>query len=156
MSAVPTPSQDSVNQWLAQFAQAEGLADLQLDERGLIGLQVDSALEIEIEVPPDQGLLYLRAALLPIPLKDRELVYARLLECNFLLQDSSGAAFAIDADRAQLALSLCQPIRRLDGLDFANILRSFIDISLLWQTQLTQELQAARPQHGSDLLPFGS
>lgn len=156
MSTVPTPSQDSVNQWLAQFAQAEGLTDLQLDERGLIGLQVDSALEIEIEVPHDQSLLYLRAALLPIPPQDRELVYARLLERNFLLQDSNGAAFAIDADRAQLALSLCQPIGRLDGLDFANILRSFIDISLLWQTQLTQELQAARPQHGGDLLPFGS
>ena len=155
MSASPTPSQDSVNQWLAQFAQAEGLADLQLDERGLIGLQVDSALEIEIEVPPDQDLVYLRSALMPIPAQDRESVYARLLERNFLLQDSSGAAFAIDADRAQLALSLCQPIGKLDGLDCANLLRSFIDISLRWQTQLTEEFQAAGPQYGGDLRPYG-
>ena len=155
MSALPRPSQDSVNRWLADFAQAEGLADLQLDERGLIGLQVDSALEIEIEVPPDQDLVYLRSALMPIPAQDRESVYARLLERNFLLQDSSGAAFAIDADRAQLALSLCQPIGKLDGLDFAHLLRSFIDISLHWQMQLTQGLQAAVPHYSGELPPFG-
>lgn len=155
MSALPTPSQDSVNRWLADFAQAEGLPGLQLDERGLIGLQVDSALEIEIEVPSDHDLVYLRAGLLPIPGQDRESLYARLLERNFLLQDCSGAAFAIDADRAQLALSLCQPIGKLDGLDFAHLLRNFIDISLQTQTQLTQELQADGPPHSGQLLPFG-
>jgi hypothetical protein len=155
MSALPTPSQDSVNHWLADFAQAEGIADLQLDERGLIGLQVDSALEIEIEVPSEQDLVYLRAGLLPIPAQDRESVYARLLERNFLLQDSSGAAFAIDADRAELALSLCQPVSKLDGLDFANLLRNFIDVALRWQAQLTQELQAGLPEDGPAPLPFG-
>lgn len=155
MSDLPTPSQDSVNRWLADFAEAEGLPGFRLDERGLIGLQVDSSLEIEIEVPSDQGLVYLRAGLLPLPAQDRESVYARLLERNFLLQDCSGAAFAIDADRAQLALSLCQPIGKLDGLDFAHLLRNFIDVSLQTQTQLTQELQADGPQHSGQLLPFG-
>jgi hypothetical protein len=155
MSALPTPSQDSVNRWLADFAQAEGIADLQLDERGLIGLQVDGALEIEIEVPTDQGLVYLRAGLLPIPAQDRESVYARLLERNFLLQDCGGAAFAIDADRAQLALSLCQPIGKIDGLDFANLLRNFMEMALRWQTQLTEELQATAAQPSSVLPPFG-
>jgi hypothetical protein len=155
MSALPTPSQDSVNRWLADFAQAEGIADLQLDERGLIGLQVDGALEIEIEVPSDQGLVYLRAGLLPIPAQDRESVYARLLERNFLLQDCGGAAFAIDADRAELALSLCQPIGKIDGLDFANLLRNFIEMALRWQTQLTEEQQATAAQPSSVLPPFG-
>jgi len=155
MSALPTPSQDSVNRWLADFAQAEGLADLQLDERGLIGLQVDSALEIEIEVPPDQGLLYLRAGLLPLPAQEREAVYARLLERNFLLQDCGGAAFAIDSDRAELALSLCQPIGKLDGLDFNNLLRGFIDMALHWQGKLTQELQASSAQQGASTPPWG-
>jgi len=155
MSALPAPSQDSVNRWLADFAQAEGIADLQLDERGLIGLQVDSALEIEIEVPSEQGLVYLRAGLLPIPAQDRESVYARLLERNFLLQDCGGAAFAIDADRAELALSLCQPIGKIDGLDFANLLRNFIEMALRWQTQLTEEQQATAAQPSSVLPPFG-
>lgn len=154
MSASPTPPQDSVNGWLAAFAQAEGLADLQLDERGLIGLQVDAALEIEIEVPLEQDLVYLRSTLMPIPAQDRESVYAWLLKRNFLLQDSGGAAFAIDADRAQLALSLCQPIGRLDALDFANLLRGFINISLRCQAQLIHEFQAAGPQYGGDLLPY--
>ncbi|MEI7783601.1 MAG: type III secretion system chaperone [Betaproteobacteria bacterium] len=147
--------QDSVNHWLADFAQAEGMVGLQLDERGLIGLQVDNALEIEIEVPGEQGLLYLRAALMPVPAQDRESLYARLLACNFLLQDCNGAAFAIDAERALLALSLCQPVSKLDGLDFANLLRNFIDVALRWQAQLTQELQAGLPDDGPASLPFG-
>lgn len=149
--------QDLVDLWLAEFAQAEGLSGLRLDARGLAGLKVDDALEVEIEVPGQAPLVYLRAGLAALPHRGREACLARLLARNFLLDESAGAAFGIDPDRDWVTLSLCQPIACLDAMDFANLLRNFIGTALQWQERLVQELQeheaTRRPDAGE--LPGG-
>lgn len=136
MSQAPDRPHETVNLWLAEFAQQEGISQLMLDERGLIGLRVDDVLEIEIEVPSEQSQIYLRAGLMPLPEQDRERWYCDLLERNFLLQETGGASFAIDAQRAQVALSFCEPLDRLDAMSFANVLRNFISAALAAHREL--------------------
>jgi len=139
MSSTALSPQETVNLWLKELASSEGVPELRLDARGLLGLRVDEALEIEIEVPAQEPLMYLRAAVMALPEQGRLACLTRLLERNFLLQDSAGAAFAIDSERNQIALSLRQPLARLDALDFINLLRGFISTALHWQEQLAQE-----------------
>lgn len=137
-----SPAQLMVQAWLAEMARLEESGPWTLDERGLLGLQTDQGLQIELEVPADADLLYLRAPLGPLPQQDRESVFEKLLALNFQPDQAGGASFAIDAEQHQLALSLCQGIRHLDATDFANLLRSFIAAVVDWRSALADPRQA--------------
>ena len=126
----------TVQSWLDALAHQEGITDLRLDERGLLGLQTDSGLQIELEVPAESGLLYLRAGLGELPAQDRESVLTQLMSFNFLLDQAGGATFALDAERQQLALSVCQGLGHLDATDFANLLQGFIAAAVDWQDKI--------------------
>lgn len=129
-----------VSDWLSAFAMNEGLPDLRLDERGLLGLLVDESLHIEVEVPAQAPLVYLRAALVDLPQHDRERTCLRLLERNLVFENTGGAAFAIDTLRNQICLSLSQPMARLDAVDFGNLLGGFISTARTCAQQLQAEL----------------
>ena len=131
-----TPAQQAVAGWLGQWVAVEGSDPWVLDERGMLGLQTDQGLQIELEVPAEGALLFLRAALGPLPQHDPEAVYAKLLALNFLQQQAGGASFAIDEEQHHLALSLCQGIAHLDGTDFANLLSGFIAAAVDWHDKV--------------------
>ena len=131
-----SPGQKTVAAWLGQWVAVEGSDPWVLDERGMLGLQTDQGLHIELEVPADGGVLFLRAALGPLPQQDGEAVYAKLLALNFLQQQAGGASFAIDEEQHQLALSICQGIAHLDGTDFENLLRGFVSAAVDWHDKV--------------------
>ena len=131
-----TPAQQTVAGWLGQWVAVEGSDPWVLDERGMLGLQTDQGLQIELEVPAEGELLFLRAALGPLPQHDPEAVYAKLLALKFLQQQAGGASFAIDEEQHHLALSLCQGIAHLDGTDFANLLRGFVAAAVDWHDKV--------------------
>lgn len=132
-----SPGQQAVQAWLSELALTDGAGPLGLDERGLLGLQTDQGLQVELEVPAEGDLLFLRANVGPLPQLHAEAVYAKLLSLNFMPLFAGGASFAIDAEQQQLALSLCQGIGHLDATDFANLLRGFIAASVDWQEKVT-------------------
>lgn len=141
----------TVNAWLAKLDTLDGSGPLQLDDRGLLGLQTDSGLQIELEVCSEPPWLYLRAALRPLPTNEREAWYGFLLGRNFLCQSTGGAAFAIDAEHQQLALTWCQPLALLDAQGFADALMGFIDQAIAWSARLDQGLPAELDTPQADL-----
>jgi hypothetical protein len=152
-------ARSTVNAWLAQWEALQGPGALQLDERGLLGLQTDSGLQIELEVPEAPAWLYLRAALRRVPEHGREAWYGFLLARNFLCQSTGGAVFALDAEQQQLALTWCQPVALLDAQAFSEAVMGFIDQALHWSEALAHGLPDEMPEPdqgmGLALSPLG-
>ncbi|MAQ17306.1 MAG: Tir chaperone family protein [Sandaracinus sp.] len=101
-----------VNDYLRRFADSVDIEVRPLDEDGYTEIRKGSA-EVGVNVLEEHGVLLLLSRMMDVPREDRETLYRRLLELNFLV--TSDAAFAIDRDRDAIYL---RAHRRLGGLDF--------------------------------------
>ncbi|MBO6938028.1 MAG: YbjN domain-containing protein [Deltaproteobacteria bacterium] len=101
-----------VNDYLRRFADSVDIEVRPLDEDGYSEIRKGSA-EVGVNVLEEHGVLLLLSRMMDVPREDRERLYRRLLELNFLV--TSDAAFAIDRDRDAIYL---RAHRRLGGLDF--------------------------------------
>jgi len=103
---------EMVNDYLRRFADSVDIEVRPLDEDGYSEIRKGSA-EVGVNVLEEHGVLLLLSRMMDVPREDRERLYRRLLELNFLV--TSDAAFAIDRDRDAIYL---RAHRRLGGLDF--------------------------------------
>ncbi len=105
---------------------------LKLSDKGTCGLFFD---EDEVIFELHEGQLYLIADLGPA--EGRQDAYGRLLEANYLGQESGQATFGVDTGRMEFTLH-----RILDGdmsyPEFERILTIFVQAIRYWKEWLTQ------------------
>ncbi len=107
-----------------------------LDESGYVEVRSGSAM-VGLSVMEDVGVLILIAPIMKVPKLNREALYRRLLETSFLL--TSDAAFAIDAEKDEIAV---RALRRLSGLDyeeFEDLLDTVGKVADTWDDALREE-----------------
>lgn len=103
---------EMVNDYLHRFGEAVRVSMPGLDDSGYAGVKRGSAT-VGVNVLEDQGVVLFLSRLGPVPEKNREALFQKLLEESFL--GTSDAAFAIDARSQTICL---RAMRRLSGLDF--------------------------------------
>lgn len=104
-----------VDDYLVRYGARSGLATPPLDARGYAFVKRGST-GTAVNVLDDHGTLLLLAPVMPVPAKDRERFYRRLLELSFLT--TGDAAFAIDAAKDHVYV---RALRRLSGLDYEEL-----------------------------------
>jgi len=124
---------EMVNEYLHRFGESVRFTMPSLDDAGYAGIKRGSAT-IGVNVLEDQGVLLFLSRLCPIPAENREALYRRILEENFL--GTSDAAFAIDAHANTVCL---RAMRRLSGLDyeeFEDLLGTMAALADRWDDEL--------------------
>jgi hypothetical protein len=125
-----------IDAYLARFAERAGASIAPLDATGYTPVSKGSAV-VGINVLEDHGVLLFVAPVMAVPPGNREKLYRKLLELSFLT--TSDAAFAIDAQRDEIAV---RALRRLSGLDyeeFEDLLDTVGKVADDWDDALRKE-----------------
>jgi hypothetical protein len=134
--ATPEQNYALINEFLKRFGTERNLDLAPLSEDGVAQVQRGSAV-VSIHVLPAQGILLLLSKVMPVPEKNREDLYRRLLELSFLA--TGDAAFSINKKTDEIFLRC---MRRLDGLDyeeFEDLVHTTATVADEWDNKLEGE-----------------
>ena len=126
-------SRELINEYLTRFGREREVAFDPLNEQGFTNIARGSAT-VRVNVLDEHGVLLLLAPVMPVPEKNTEDFYRRLLELSFLA--TSDAAFAIDKKTEMVYLRI---LRRLEGLDydeFEDLLHTIATVADEWDDKL--------------------
>jgi hypothetical protein len=107
-----------VAEYIQRFSELIGVAIEPLDEDGFTQVSRGSAT-VGINIVEQKGFILFLAPIMEVPEKNREALYRRLLELNYLATEDG--AFAIDQESGKVYL---RALRSLEGLDFEE----FVDM----------------------------
>lgn len=135
----------TVNQWLAQLGDV-GAQGLVLDPDGRLALELDDASLLQIELDPEQPVLYLHTDLLTLSEPDlRPALLERAMRLNLHTLATGGATLGLDDARGVLVMSIMRSLGELDPDRFLMLLDGFTRIA----PQLRAELRALEPSGAS-------
>ena len=126
-------SRELINEYLTRFGKEREVEFDPLNEQGFTNIARGSAT-VRVNVLDEHGVLLLLAPVMPVPEKNTEDFYRRLLELSFLA--TSDAAFAIDKKTDTVYL---RALRRLEGLDyeeFEDLLHTIASVADAWDDKL--------------------
>src|SRR5262245_65666464 len=126
-------SRDLINEYISRFGREREIEFDPLNEQGFTTIARGSAT-VRVNVLDEHGVLLLLAPVMPVPEKNTEDFYRRLLELSFLA--TSDAAFAIDKKTDTVYL---RALRRLEGLDyeeFEDLLHTIASVADAWDDKL--------------------
>lgn len=141
-------AQETLNQWLSDYGQTEGIDGLALDEYGVCGISYqdgDARHVLNIEQPANADAFFLTGSVVECDSQNRDTVLTKALTLNLDAEVTRGAAFALDGSR--LLLSYSRPVEACDSVEFGNLLNNFVAV-LDGQRRAFDELQTetAAPQ----------
>ena len=122
-----------INEFVQRFGKDRDLELDPLNEQGYTQIARGSAT-VRINVIDEHGVLLLISPVMPVPERNTEAFYRRLLELSFLA--TSDAAFAIDKKTGMAYLRI---LRRLEGLDydeFEDLLQTIAAVADEWDDKL--------------------
>ncbi|CAM2011621.1 CesT family type III secretion system chaperone [Acanthopleuribacter pedis] len=122
-------TQETVNLWLHDYAQAEGIEQLQLDEAGVCGISYLDGGErrvFTIEGPAHGDSFFLTGEVAECDAQGRETLLARALAANLDGEATRGAAFALDGTR--LVLCYREVVSKCDAVAFGNTVNNFVAV----------------------------
>lgn len=125
-----------VNSFLRELSIMAGKC-LSLNDRGVCAFAYGK-LTVVLEVPESVGsfILYTSiGAIAPTPNEEetrhrRNLVYKRVLELNYLQQETKGGCLSVDPMNSQIVFSYIDRVSEINDFEFQNIVENFIDTSL--------------------------
>lgn len=118
------------------IATAMAVPDLRLDEQGCARLRVDDTIDVNFEASANSHLLHVYATLGPLPSKDRESCFERLLSANLFGADTGGATLAIDAEFNEVVLCTDIGNHGWTGELIMSRLGRFIDAAITWRDRI--------------------
>ena len=133
-------SRDLINEYISRFGREREVEFDPLNEQGFTTIARGSAT-VRVNVLDEHGVLLLLAPVMPVPEKNTEDFYRRLLELSFLA--TSDAAFAIDKKTDTVYL---RALRRLEGLDyeeFEDLLHTIASVADVWDDKLRAQFGGA-------------
>jgi hypothetical protein len=106
---------------LAAWGKRYGIPALSFDSGGVCGVTLDRGVALTLDLRGDAGELWLR---LPLEVPESSpdalaLLHRKLLEANFLGEQTLGGAFALDGARG--ALELCMRMRVSDAMEVDSL-----------------------------------
>ena len=107
-----------VAEYIQRFSELIGVPIAPLDKDGFTQVARGSAT-VGINVVEQKGFILFLAPIMDAPPQNREALYRKLLELNYLATEDG--AFAIDKDSGRVYL---RALRSLEGLDFEE----FVDM----------------------------
>jgi hypothetical protein len=107
-----------VAEYIQRFSELIGVEIAPLDEDGFTQVSRGSAT-VGINVVEQKGFILFLAPIMEVPEKNREALYRKLLELNYLATEDG--AFGIDQESGKVYL---RALRSLEGLDFEE----FVDM----------------------------
>jgi hypothetical protein len=107
-----------VAEYIQRFSELIGVEIAPLDEDGFTQVSRGSAT-VGINVVEQKGFILFLAPIMEVPEKNREALYRKLLELNYLATEDG--AFGIDQETGKVYL---RALRSLEGLDFEE----FVDM----------------------------
>lgn len=110
-----------VNAYLRRFGEAVSTQLDPLDDGGYTDVRYGS-LVIGINAVVEHGVLLILARMGPVPEINKQRLYRKLLELNFLA--TGPCSFAIDDEREAVYLRAMRPLAGLDYVDFADLMES--------------------------------
>jgi hypothetical protein len=122
-----------INGYIARFGREREIEYEPLNAEGFTTIARGSAT-VRVNLLDDQGVILLLAPVMPVPEKNTEDFYRRLLELSFLA--TSDAAFAIDKKTDTVYL---RALRRIEGLDyeeFEDLLHTVASVADAWDDKL--------------------
>ena len=127
---------------IAALAGAIGLPDLKLDAENTCTLVIDGTQEIYLSGAPDGTSLRLNAVLGDMSALGAD--PARMLEINYVAEESGGGALAINRMTAEAVYVKTLDVSALSAGAVAPAVESFVKYALFWAETLP-ELRAAEP-----------
>ncbi len=127
-----------INGLLHHLGEQLELEDLELDETGFCGLELeDLNLQINMELVDEADLFCLHTDLGEYYPREQDSLFPMLLEANLYHQQTDGATLAIDSQRNQVVLCLTRAIQELrDYPQFEKLVQGFIESSSQWAEKL--------------------
>lgn len=126
----------SIDDLLAEFGNRQTGQPLGLDGNGIcrIGFRDGDFLDIE-PVPGSDGVL-VYAPLAPLPERNADVVYGKLLAANLFGEATGGAWFAIDPGTEEILLNRRLDLGDLDADRLEALLLDFMDRVTHWRGEL--------------------
>jgi hypothetical protein len=122
-----------VAEYIQRFSELIGVPIDPLDKDGFTQVARGSAT-VGINVVEQKGFILFLAPIMEVPEHNRELLYRRLLELNYLATEDG--AFAIDRDTGRVYLRALRSLEALDFEEFVDMLDTVARIADEYDDQL--------------------
>ncbi|MBC7604523.1 MAG: type III secretion system chaperone [Ramlibacter sp.] len=123
------------DQLLQSLGLALGLANLRFDANGCARLAVDGAPALNFERDAAGGI-HLYSVLGPLPIEEREAVYAQLLQGNLFGTSTAGATLAVDELHGEIVLCRNVSAELMTAPAFESQVEAFVAAAEDWQGRL--------------------
>ena len=127
-----------MNQRFAEIVQnlgkTVGIDDLAPDDNGYLCLTFD---ERPVNIEERDGIIFLYAAIGPLPADGLEGLYRQLLSANCFYRETQGATLGVD-DKLGVLLFYQTPSAALEGNQFETVLQNFINTADAWRGRLEE------------------
>jgi hypothetical protein len=90
-------------------------------------IEAPDGLQITLDIPEQGMVFYLQTVLAELPELDAETFYYKLLCFNLHMQETRGAALAIDEINRKVVLNYTVAADKMDTVSFGNTLGGFIE-----------------------------
>lgn len=150
---------DPVDSALAAFGETIGIEGLCFDENGNCSLQIDEAIQVNVEHEADSRRVMLSASLGEVALEAREAVYAALLEGNLFWSGTGGATLSVEPETRRAFIHQRMPAAEVTAQSLEEMLDRFVSTAEAWardiQAGAADETEEAHVPQGSDPRMWG-
>ncbi len=122
-----------VAEYIQRFSELIGVAIAPLDEDGFTQVSRGSAT-VGINVVEQKGFILFLAPIMEVPDKNKEALYRKLLELNYLATEDG--AFAIDEETGKVYLRALRSLEALDFEEFVDMLDTVARVADEYDDQL--------------------
>ena len=136
---------------LQVLADLMGSTALQLDADDMCPLEYQGQVSLTLIAPRGSGAIYLSAALGSPPAGERREFYERLLQLNFLLLDTHGAALALDDQAREVHLCYTLDLEHFDQERFAGLVGNMLERALQLKEEIRQIGETSDTRSAPDL-----
>ncbi|HJD96400.1 type III secretion system chaperone [Mailhella massiliensis] len=137
---------------LHALAPALGLPEVTVQEEDSSCLLVIDDFEVSLRYLPGSDLVMMFTVVVPLPEKNREALYAALLDANTFFHETQGFTLAAREDTG-VTLQGVMPMRVLDGGNIASWVQNFVAIAESWQSFCLRREEENTPEGSSAVLP---
>ena len=128
---------------LQQVADSLGIDSLELNEHGVLALQIDDDVVISLEPDPDEEICHLYSSLCRVPEDDeaRAQLLEALMTANCFGKGTAGASFGLDDKNHEILLGRVFDPERTTSEELLPWITNMVEVIQIWRTRL-QELGA--------------
>jgi hypothetical protein len=127
-----------VAEYIQRFSELIGVPIAPLDQDGFTQVARGSAT-VGINVVEQKGFILFLAPIMEVPPQNREALYRKLLELNYLATEDG--AFAIDKDSGRVYLRALRSLEALDFEEFVDMLDTVARVADEYDDQLRAEFR---------------